>query len=250
MLSRHRWLSGAALVVALGCGSAPRATETPAPSATVPAASASVPEVDAAEARAQELVARATALEPSVTPAVKQLAAEVDGEMFKLEYRLKTAESTLRKLRLELKEQPELDLSTFTLGDSLRYTMVVEDAPPGHYVAAVHDTLAKLEARGHAVVKVKNYWPRDDNYSGINTVLRAPEGLPWELQFHTPASLQVQADTREQYEELRLQATPLERKRALFDAMTDAWNEVPLPRGILEPSALHAHEQIKRRDRP
>lgn len=248
MLSRHRWLSGV-LVLVLGCASAPSQTVAPVPSASA-TPSASVAEVDPVEARANELVARATALEPTVTPEVKRLAAKVDGEMVKLEYRLKTAESTARKLRLELEAQPDLDLPTVTLGDSLRYTMVVNDTPAGHYVAAVHDTLEALEGLGHAVEKVKNYWPRDDNYSGINTVLHAPDGLPWELQFHTPSSLQVQADTRAQYEELRLQATPLERKRELFERMTEAWNVVPLPEGILEPSALHEHEEIKTRARP
>lgn len=249
MWPRHRWTWGVILLAA-GCASAPSASTSGVASSAPRAGATAAPVPDQVETRAEQLVSRAKALEPSVTPALEQLAEKAGGALVKLEHRFKTPASTARKLRLELANDPVLDLATFTLGDSLRYTMVVDDQPPGHHVEAVQATLEALEAQGHGVVKVKNYWPRNDNYSGINSVLQAPEGLPWELQFHTVASLKAQADTRPQYEELRLRATPIERKRELFDRMTDAWNAVPLPEGILEPEALHGREQIKSRPRP
>ena len=114
----------------------------------------------------------------------------------------------------------------------------------------MQDILQTLEKKGHSVVRIKNYWPADDNYSGLTSVLRTPSGLSWELQFHTSASLKVQKATRPLYEELRRADTPLERKRVLFDEMTKAWNEVPIPLEALQPQNLHARELIKTRERP
>ena len=81
-------------------------------------------------------------------------------------------------------------------------------------------------------------------------MFEAPNGLLWELQFHTPDSIRVQAQTRAMYEELRRVETAQARKEELFDAMTAAWNEVPIPKGILVPGALHEKAEIIDRRRP
>lgn len=196
------------------------------------------------------MMASAKAAEPAVTARLKTVAEKFGGHLYKLEHRLKTERSATRKVRLKMRKRPGSAPTDIVLDDMLRYTMVLEDAPRGNYVAAVHDCLATLEADGHEVVEVKNYWPAGDNYSGVNTVLRTPDGLPWELQFHTPASIAVQSATRKQYEELRLSKTPLARKRALFDAMTQSWDAVPIPEAVLEQDNLHTEEIIKDRPRP
>lgn len=203
-----------------------------------------------ADERAHQLVERATAIEPTVTPALVALAEAKSGEMYKLEYRLKSFESTKRKLEKEHLDDPSVPYAKMDLDDTLRYTMRFEDDPPGHYVASVKEVLSALEGQGHAVVVLKNYWPPDDNYSGVNSILRHESGLLWELQFHTQKSLEVQADTRDWYEELRNVDTPLERKRELYDLMTAAWSKVPIPKDVLEPHLLHAQEEIRDRDRP
>ena len=63
-------------------------------------------------------------------------------------------------------------------------------------------------------------------------------------------SLAAAATTRAWYEELRRSDTPVPRKRQLFDEMTREWNKVSIPQGILEPGALHPHEEIRDRPRP
>lgn len=196
------------------------------------------------------MMASAKAAEPAVTSRLQEVAARFGGHLHKLEYRLKTERSAVRKVRVKMRERDESDPERVVLDDMLRFTMVLEDAPPGNYVAAVHDCLARLEADGHAVEQVKNYWPAGDNYSGVNTILHTPAGLPWELQFHTSASIAAQTATRAQYEELRLTKTPAERKQALFDAMTKTWDAVPIPKGVLEQDNLHANEIIRDRPRP
>jgi hypothetical protein len=232
---------------------ATRPVEEPARDADRGAASTgpSAGETDAVlESRARELLDRAREIEPEVTATLIRLAGEAGGEMLGLEHRFKTLESSLRKLRLMLTEDPSLTAEEVTIQDALRYTMRVDDEPAGNYVRTVAGTLDALEAQGHAVLVVKNYWPDGDNYSGVNTVLEAPSGLPWELQFHTTDSYRVQHETRVAYEELRLVSTPPERKRALFDEMTRTWDTVPIPTGVLLPQNLHEREEIRDRARP
>jgi hypothetical protein len=269
-MSLSKWRQSAALVALLWLGACcpPVASQPPVPpvdgppaaqtnaagsaaTSAGPPANASQPSRDAAlEQRAKELVAEATNAEPSVTPVLVDLAGKAGGQMIKLEFRLKTVKSTTRKLRTMLAADPSRDPAKLTIDDSLRYTMRIDDEPPGRHLEGLKGALKALEARGHQVVRLKNYWPAGDNYSGTNGVLRTAAGQTWELQFHTGASLEVQAATRPLYEELRALSTPKGRKQELFDKMTEAWQSVPIPKGILEPGALHPRAEIRERQRP
>jgi hypothetical protein len=229
----------------------PVSAPAPTPSSSAAAVATAQPSSDPVGRRAEALVSLATEVEPDVTPLLKRLAAEQGGEMVKLEYRLKTRASTERKIRERLASQTGLTAAEVRIDDALRYTMKLADEPPGHYVQAARRTLAALEKHGHVVQYVKNYWPRDDNYSGVNSVLLdTASGLFWELQFHTPQSFVVQTETRPHYEELRRVGTPVERKRELFDEMTKRWNAVKVPKGALQRGALHEKDQVRSRKRP
>ena len=205
---------------------------------------------EALDDAANSYIAQAQALEPATTARLQALAKARGGEMYKLEYRFKSKKSLLRKVNKILKENPEFTLADVRIDDALRYTMLFPDEPPGNHNQAIHDTLKALTEDGHGVVKVKNYWPRGDGYSGVNSVLVGPNGLLWELQFQTPLSAETNGKTRHMYEELRKVDTTIERKRELFDQMTAFWDLVPIPEGILEPGSLHETEQIKDRPRP
>lgn len=202
------------------------------------------------ETRAEQIVQRATSVEPSVTPVLVALVGELGGELYKLEYRLKTLSSTIRKLDKEQGEHPDTPIAELDISDSLRYTIRIDDNPLGSHVAGVKRVLLALEEKGYKVIKIKNYWPKGDNYSGVNGILEHPSGLHWELQFHTTRSIQVNADTREWYEELREVATPLPRKRSLFQLMAGTWEDVPVPQDIMIPQSLHALEEIRKNDPP
>ncbi len=204
----------------------------------------------ALDARIDDLLTRAKTEEPAVTARLKGLASENNAAMIKLEYRLKTRKSMTRKLNKMATSQPELQPSELEPSDALRYTMEVADSPPGQYLKVVQSVMATLEADGHRALRIKNYWPRGDSYSGLNCVLMTTAGTHWELQFHTPQSLQVQASTRAQYEELRLLATPLATKQRIFDAMTAAWGTVPIPVGLLTDTPIHRVAKKRILDRP
>lgn len=234
------------VLLALACATtAPPASTAPVSAPRVPApATRSASVADGFEQAARRLRARAEAREPATTATMQRLAEVAGGHLHKLEHRLKTVASAARKLRKRAAEQGAL-AGEAALDDMLRYTLVVEDRPAGHHLATIRAVLARLEAEGHRAVRLKNYWPRGDNYSGVNGVLEAPGGLRWELQFHTPASIAVQAATRTDYERLRARATPLETRRAVFRRMAEAWEAVPIPAGLLEPGALPAGRLVE-----
>jgi hypothetical protein len=134
--------------------------------------------------------------------------------------------------------------------DTLRYTMQFGDQPSGHHNQSVAYVLATMEGLGHTLITVKNYWPRGDDYSGINTILQAPNGLAWELQFHTPDSFELKMSSHEIYEQVREPGVSIETRRSLFIQVADEWNLVPVPAGVLEPGSLHFLEELILRPSP
>lgn len=202
------------------------------------------------EARVDELLAAAREQEPMVSALLKKVAVDHGGRLLGFEHRLKTRRSMTRKIKLILAQGKAKTPARVTINDALRYTLQVADAPPGRYMTTIKTTMARLAKLGHRVIKLKNYWPRGDNYSGVNSVLIAPSKLRWELQFHTPASYKAQKATRSQYEKLRARATPLAEKRKLFDAMAKVWDTVAIPQGALSPGDWHPAAKVRKLSRP
>ena len=245
-----------AALLACSGGTTERTTTPPPPPAAAvdaappPAPVAASPTDGEIEALADDLMKRAAAQEPEVSAILQGVAKSLGGQMAGFEHRLKKKDSTIRKIRTALAKDPDGGLSKVVIDDALRYTLEVEDAPAGNHARAIRAALTALEKAGHKVLKVKNYWPRGDNYSGVNAVIEAPDGLPWELQFHTAASFKVKTDTHELYEEMREDATPVERKRVLYQQLAAPWETVPIPVDMLTPHALHPVEEIIQRPPP
>lgn len=178
------------------------------------------------------------------------MAASAGGRLAGFEHRLKERDSILRKMRRLQEEHPDRAPAEIILDDALRYTLEIADSPPGHHAASIRAALTRLERAGHHVREVKNYWPRGDNYSGVNTVLVSPGGLPWELQFHTPESFRIKSRDHALYEELRADDTTPARRREIYAEMAAPWDHVPVPAHVLEPGALHPSERIIQRQPP
>ena len=209
----------------------------------------------------EELTAAATRLnikasdaEGVVTALLQDLAAQHKAKLRGLSHRLKTQSSTIRKLKKiynqAIKRGEKPAPKALTISDALRYTFEVADQPAGHYVTTINTSLKTLEAKGFKVFKVKNYWPKGDNYSGVNVVLITPQGLEWELQFHTPASYQEAKRSHELYEQLRAEDTPLNKRQELFSKMSAPWDTINVPRDVLKPHNLHEVEVIKQWSAP
>jgi len=226
---------------ASGCTSVPGSLSAPTAEAL-----AISPE---ASARADELLAIATEIEPELTDLMVEGANRLEVQLYGLRFRVKSKASLERKIWMQMLRDGSR-AADVVIDDVLRYTVLIEDDPPGRYDAAVADILRRADARGFSVERVKNYWPRGDTYSGINSVLSTPSGLPWELQFHTIGSLAAAQEGHELYEQFRLPTTPTKEKRRLFDRMVERWSWVIVPQGILEPHSVHAKEEIILRERP
>ncbi len=131
----------------------------------------------------------------------------------------------------------------------LRYTLVVNDDPPGRYIDLLKWSLVKLRGIGHRTVKLLNYWPKGDYYDGIDAVLVTPEALAWELQVHTVQSLMVREANDTDYAEFKRDETAAERKRALYDAMAQRAKASRVPTGVL-PEMKADKEKVMFVDRP
>lgn len=93
--------------------------------------------------------------------------------------------------------------------DAVRFTLTYSAE---RYAEGVHADVERLKAEGFELIKLKNLWT-DDQYKGINSQWRRPEtGLRFEMQFHTPESLEAKELTHKAYERLRsTETTQVER---------------------------------------
>jgi len=250
--SRHQvsllWMLAAFFLFA--CGTQKTASPIPESPPSLPEPQTTQADAGETEAYAEALMAAALKIEPDLSPVLESLAKSAGGEMWGFKYRFKSKKSLLRKINKLLIENPGKVVEDIRINDALRYTILIDDDPKGNYTDTLYRALEKLEALGHRVEQVKNYWPTGDNYSGVNCVLITDSGLLWELQFHTRQSKTTNNENRAMYEELRLVTTPLKRKKVLFQKMTEAWDSVSIPSSVLEDKSLHEKEAIITRGSP
>ena len=193
---------------------------------------------------AAEIMTDAVEAERWITPSLRYLTEVRGGRLEGLENRLKKRDSLVRKIYTRWSEDRSVEPSDIAIDDAVRYLLVIDDTPPGHTDRSIREILTIMGGIGHSIVQIKNYWPRGDDYSGINSVLVAPNGTTWELQFHTEQSLGAKNRVHPLYEVYRLPETPIVTKRELYEEMAEIWEEIPIPEGILEPGSLHPKEEI------
>ncbi len=186
-----------------------------------------------ADILALNLYTRASAAEPAVTAVLKTLESDkvhLEG----LDHRLKTVESLSRKIRSDAHDmEVSLEESAGNIRDSLRYTMIADDA---EYTGVTKKTLDTLSAMGITVTKFKNYWTDDSrDYRGINVNLKTPEGVIFELQFHTPDSYDTKSEKTHKYYEIMRDENATAAERAEAAKKNDElFALVPVPEGAKE----------------
>jgi hypothetical protein len=138
-----------------------------------------------------------------ILPAMRQIeAADPNRGLVGVEHMLKKADRLKEKiadiLLVESHLSPREALDK--VPDAVRYTFT--HSPDG-YADGVRADIERLKADGFEEIKLKNLWS-SRQYKGINTQWRRPEtGLRFEVQFHTPESLQAKELTHVAYERLR-----------------------------------------------
>jgi hypothetical protein len=136
-------------------------------------------------------------------PAVQRVeAADSDRQLAGLEHMLKGEDRLKEKIADALRARPELTVeqALAIVPDPVRFTFTYGME---RYADGVCADVERLKAEGFELVKLKNLWT-DDQYKGINSQWRRPEtGLRFEMQFHTPESLEAKELTHKAYERLR-----------------------------------------------
>ena len=155
-------------------------------------------ESEIADQLSNQIVINARNEEKKVTSFMKSL--EVDGTHLEgLDFRLKSSESLSRKILSDSHIKGiSLDEAAADIGDSLRYTLVADEA---NYTKVVESSLANLQGEGYTISKAKNFWG-EDLYQGINVSLKTPDGFTMELQFHTEASYYTKEVINHSYYEI------------------------------------------------
>lgn len=186
------------------------------------------------QAQADELAKmrldEARSQEPQVTQDLQSF--EDDrGKLVGLDFRLKSQESLARKILLDAHtEEISLDESASKIRDVLRYTLCMN---PDDYVSKATEVLKGLESKGYVVVKFKNTWD-NDIYKGINTNIKAPSGIVFELQLHTPDSFEVKENNHRYYEIARSEDATEEEVAEATRIMRENCANLEIPAGALE----------------
>jgi hypothetical protein len=236
------WVAGAGEPTSLPPGGGLSGVEPPGgglfPGEAPAAGAAGQPAVEV-EAAARDLLSRAQAAEPRVTSDLQELAREQGAQLEGLQHRLKSLDSLTRKISTEMTfEGKTAGEVTTEINDSLRYTMTTSG---GQFVSTARRVLAKLDSEGYIIQKVKNTWVDGNSYKGVNVEMTGPDGHLFELQFHTPESYALKQATHAQYEEFRLDTTPLDRKISLYDEMSGQSAHLQHPPGIDELGSLRRY---------
>jgi len=123
--------------------------------------------------------------EPSITGFVSGQAKELGFGQEGLEYRIKSQDSFMRKIRVEYDPTG----NAYEVKDILRYTYT---AQPSDLAGMTLKNIDSMSGKGYNTDRVKNYWLMPMNpYKGINTFVTSPSGQVFELQYHTPESFGV-----------------------------------------------------------
>jgi hypothetical protein len=151
--------------------------------------------------------------EQVILPAMQRIeAADPDRKLAGLEHMMKGEDRLKEKIADELfgKAEKSVRQALDEVADAVRFTLRY---PAESYADGVLTDVDRLKAEGSDLIKLKNLWAADQ-YKGVNSQWRVLDtGTRFEMQFHTPESLEAKELTHEAYERIRgSDATPAERR--------------------------------------
>jgi hypothetical protein len=176
------------------------------------------------------LLVRYRKVEPGITAQLTAAATAAGGRMEGLEFRLKSRESLARKIRDKsiAKGATQSEYGA-KIGDAVRYTMIVD---PARYSEATRGMLDSFRDQGYEVIDEDNTWVPDSIYKGVNSVLRTPDGVLFELQFHTEDSFRVKMGQHVDYETMRDPARSAQEQFEAYERMRSNWEAIEVPEGV------------------
>lgn len=182
---------------------------------------------------------KAVAEEARITATMRDVAAETGFDLAGLEYRLKTPESYTRKVNAEaasymnanagVSYEDAYRYATSHMYDTVRYTALSNS---NDFTSNFNKAVYNLTKKRYNMSRVKNSLPNvNAPYRGVNTVVMTPDGFNFELQFHTPESLDIKEKIHPLYEEQRKTSTSLKRQAELKAQMQELTKSIPTPPG-------------------
>ena len=169
-----------------------------------------------------------------ILPAMKRIeAADPNRRLAGLEYMLKGEDRLKEKIADVFLVEPNLSAKQAVgkVTDAVRFTLTYSEQ---RYAEGVLSDIERLKSEGFQLIKLKNLWEKE-HYKGINSQWLRPEtGLRFEMQFHTPGSLEAKELTHAAYERLRgTRVTQVERDE-LEDYQKQVGMEIATPPGVTE----------------
>ena len=143
--------------------------------------------------------------EKSITETLKRIEQDntYGGSLVGLEHRLKGEQRIKEKIHDNILEQAGATVADAagSVWDAVRFTFEFDQDV---YVRGHDDITTRLESAGYRLVQRANNWSANPEYKGINTRWLTHDGGKFELQFHTPESLDAKQNrTHEVYDRLR-----------------------------------------------
>lgn len=172
-------------------------------------------------------------IEPDITNNLKDIVKDIDGKLVGLEFKFKSKESLMRKTLVDAKElNIEFHEALNKVNDILRYTIVHNE---NGFTQAFFESRKLLEEKGFEFIRVKNTFKENQVYKGINTLVRDNKGNVFELQYHTPKSIEIKEGALHKlYEKQRLLDPVKDREiyKKLTDEMVSLSDSIHIPKGI------------------
>lgn len=152
-----------------------------------------------AQAKGMGYYNKAVKNEPEISKCVQKIASEIGFDVSGFDYRIKSKESYLRKIRTNYSEKG----NKYEINDIIRYTYT---SMPENLAKKTQSAIEKLEEKSYNTIRVKNYWIDDTNpYNGVNTIVQSANGQKFEIQYHTHESFELKnGKMHELYEKQRL----------------------------------------------
>lgn len=196
----------------------------------------------------KRLLEKAIAAEPKITKDLQQIVNDTRGTInydvgngkTSLDYRLKTEDSLKRKVTSDFLDGYDLNYIESHIYDNVRYTDLVN----GNFLVGDYAKIQdQLEADGYKILRVKNTLGNSKAaYRGLNTIIETSDGYKFELQFHTPESIDIKERVHKLYEVYRLDTTSEAEKLELDKKMRAISSSLPRIKNI---NAIKSYDTFK-----
>ncbi|MFE8645797.1 XopAD/skwp family type III secretion system effector [Sphingomonas sp. NCPPB 2930] len=182
---------------------------------------------------AHTLRIRARRMEAGVTAMLARATSQHHGQLEGTRHQLKSRASLEEKLKQQVVlKNKTLEEAAASVNDALRYSVVMD---PQDLTAGLRGVLAALDDQGHVRVKLSNTFTKHRQaFKAVNVTLRSPEGVLWEIQFHTPETFKFKEEFHDLYKRafaLQLQGATQAEQRGVQAPAQEAFSRVATPPG-------------------